>query len=100
MAYVKVADVGQVPPGTSQVVEVGGQELALFNVDGQFFCIDNYCPHSGGPLGYGELEEDVVMCPWHAWQFNVKTGRMIYSPSICVGTYPCKVEDDAVLVEA
>jgi nitrite reductase/ring-hydroxylating ferredoxin subunit len=99
MAAVKVADVAQVPAGTSRVVIVNGQELALFNIGGEFYCIDNFCPHSGGPLGDGYLDADVVMCPWHAWQFNVKTGQMPYSPSVCVATFPCKVEGDAVLVE-
>jgi nitrite reductase (NADH) small subunit len=99
MAFVKVAEVEQVPPGTSCVVEAGGRELALFNVAGEFYCIDNGCPHSDGPLGEGELEADVVMCPWHAWQFNVRTGCMIYNESVCVATYPCKVMDNGVLVE-
>jgi nitrite reductase/ring-hydroxylating ferredoxin subunit len=99
MAFVKVAEVEGVPPGSSCVVDAGGRELALFNVAGEFYCIENSCPHNDGPLGEGELEGDVVMCPWHAWQFNVRTGRMIYNESLCVATYPCKVEDNAVLVE-
>ena len=99
MAFVKVAEVEQVPPGASRVVEAGGRELALFNVDGTYYCIENLCPHNEGPLGEGELEADVVICPWHAWQFNVRTGRMIYNESICVATYPCKVMDSAVFVE-
>jgi nitrite reductase/ring-hydroxylating ferredoxin subunit len=99
MPFVKVAEVDQAQPGSSLVVMAGGRELALFNVSGKFYCIDNGCPHSDGPLGEGELEGEVVMCPWHAWQFNVRTGCMIYNDSICVATYPCKVEGDAVLVE-
>jgi nitrite reductase (NADH) small subunit len=99
MAFVKVAAVEQVPPGSARVVEAGGQEMALFNVGGEFYCIENFCPHNGGPLGDGELEGDVVMCPWHAWQFNVRTGRMIYNESLCVATYSCQVVDGEVLVE-
>lgn len=99
MGFVKVAEVEKIPPGEAITVTVHGQELALFNVEGAFYCIDNYCPHSGGPLAEGYLEQDVVMCPWHAWQFNVKTGRLVYNDHVCVATYPCKVEGDAVLVE-
>ncbi len=99
MGFVKVANVSQVPPGTSIVVEAQGQELAVFNVDGQCFCIDNYCPHSGGPLGEGELDGDVVICPWHAWEFNVRTGQMTFSQHVCVTTFPCKIEDGAIWVE-
>jgi len=99
MAFVKVAEARNSPPGSARVVEAGGRELALFNVGGEFYCIDNTCPHNEGPLGEGGLEADVVMCPWHAWQFNVRTGRMIYNESMCVATYPCKLTDGDVLVD-
>jgi nitrite reductase/ring-hydroxylating ferredoxin subunit len=99
MAFVKVADAAALPPGGSMVVLAEGRELALFNVDGAFYCIDNECPHREGPLGEGELEDDVVMCPWHAWQINVRTGEVLYSPDTCVATHACKVEDGAVYVE-
>lgn len=98
MAFVKVADAAEVPPGQSRIVEADGKELALFNVEGAFYCIDNECPHRYGPLGEGDLEDDVVTCPWHAWQVNVRTGEVLYTPGSCVATYACKVEDGAVLV--
>src|SRR5438132_11394513 len=99
MAFVKVADAAALSPGGSMVVMAEGRELALFNVDGTFYCIDNECPHREGPLGEGELEDDVVMCPWHAWQINVRTGEVLYSPGTCVATHACKIEDGAVYVE-
>lgn len=98
MTFVKVADEADVLPGQSRIVEADGKELALFNVEGAFYCIDNECPHRYGPLGEGDLEDDVVTCPWHAWQVNVRTGEVLYTPGSCVETYPCKVEDGAVLV--
>jgi nitrite reductase/ring-hydroxylating ferredoxin subunit len=99
MAFVKVGETAELLPGQGCVVEVGGRELALFNVEGEFFCLDNECPHRDGPLGEGDLEDDVVMCPWHAWQINVRTGEVLYTPGLCVRTHACKVEDGTVLVE-
>ncbi len=99
MAFVKVADAADVPSGSGTVVQAGSRELALFNVEGTFYCIDNECPHMYGPLGEGYLESDVVMCPWHAWEFNVRTGEGLYGTGLCVATHACKVEDGAVLVE-
>ena len=90
--YVRVAGTADIPPGNGQVAEVNGHTLAIFNVDGTFYAIDNTCVHRGGPLGEGELEGDVVTCPWHAWQFNVKTGVSVTTPSASVKTYPVKVE--------
>jgi nitrite reductase/ring-hydroxylating ferredoxin subunit len=99
MGFVKVAEAAEMQPGESRVVEICGREYALFNVDGEFFCLDNECPHRDGPLGEGDLEDDVVICPWHAWQINVRTGEVLYNSSVCVRTHACKVEDGAVLIE-
>ena len=99
MAFVKVAETTALKPGAGMVVEAAGRELALFNVDGEFYCIDNTCPHMEGPLGEGDLDGDEVMCPWHAWSFNVKTGEGLYGSGLCVRSFPCKVEDGTVLVE-
>ena len=73
-------------PGHGIVAEVNGKALAVFNVDGQFHVIDNTCLHRGGPLGEGELEANVVTCPWHGWQFNVTTGVCVNNPSAKVET--------------
>lgn len=100
MGFVKVADVAEIKLGAGKVVAVGSKELALFNVEGEFYCIDNSCPHADGPLGEGWVQGETVSCPWHAWMFSVKTGEMIYNAFVCVATYPCKVEDNAVFVDA
>jgi nitrite reductase/ring-hydroxylating ferredoxin subunit len=99
MGFVKVAETAELEPGQGMVVEAQGRELALFNIGGAFYCIDNECPHRGGPLGEGWLEEDAVYCPWHAWPINVRTGEVLYSLGDCVATYSCKVESGAVYVE-
>jgi len=97
--FVKVAHIDEIPDDTGHVVEAGGQEIALFKVEGKVYAIENECPHREGPLGFGELEDDVVTCPWHAWQINVRTGEVVYNPGLCAKTYRCKVEDGDVFVE-
>lgn len=99
MAYVRVASEIDVAPGSAQIVEAGGREYALFNLDGAFYCIDNECPHAGGPLGEGTVDRDSVMCPWHCWCFDIRTGEGLYGLGIGVGTHECKVESGAVLID-
>jgi nitrite reductase (NADH) small subunit len=96
--FVKVASVSQVAPGTGIVANVNDKEVAVFNVDGAFYVIDNVCKHRGGPLGEGELEGDTVTCPWHAWQYNVKTGTCLTKDGIKMDTYEVRVEDGDIKV--
>jgi len=96
--FVKVAQVSDLQPGAGKVVMVKDRAIALFNVDGTFYAIDNICLHRGGPLGEGELEGCVVTCPWHGWQYDVKTGMSETNPAIKVKTYEVKTEDSAVMV--
>lgn len=96
--FKRVAGTADVATGTGIVAEVDGQAIAVFNVDGTFYAIDNTCVHRGGPLGEGELEGDVVTCPWHAWQYNVKTGVSVTNPSASVKTYQVKVEGPDIKV--
>ena len=99
MAWLKVADVSQVRPGAGARVFADGRELALFLVDGKIYCIDNSCPHMEGPLAEGDLEGEIVYCPWHYWPINVRTGELTYDAGVCTATYACRVEGDGVFVE-
>lgn len=94
----KAATRGQVPPGGSKVVNIKGKEIVIFHAGADFYALDNACPHRGGPLSEGELENGVVVCPWHGWQFKVNTGEFMINPSIKAPTYPVKVEGDDILV--
>jgi nitrite reductase (NADH) small subunit len=96
---VRVASVAEVPPGEGRVVEVGGQTLAVFNVDGQFYAIANTCLHRGGPLGEGELEGPVVTCPWHAWRWDVTSGANVNNPAVKVACFPVSVDNGQIFVE-
>jgi nitrite reductase/ring-hydroxylating ferredoxin subunit len=97
---VKVAAVNEIAPGSGKEVEVEGRSLALFNVAGTFYAIDNACTHVGGPLGEGTLSGDIVECPWHGARFNVKTGAVCGPPAReGVHGYPVKVEGNDIFVE-
>ena len=96
--FVKAANASDLKAGQNKVVNVNGTEIALFNVEGQFYAITNTCPHRGGPLGEGSLEGDVVTCPWHGWRFNVKTGISPVMPAMKVEQYEVKVEGNEVFV--
>jgi len=96
---IKVAAVGDVTAGQGAVVQAEGKSLALFNVDGAWYAIDNTCPHRGGPLGEGDLDGRVVTCPWHAWRWDVTTGANVNNPVVRVACFPVAVENGAVYVE-
>jgi 3-phenylpropionate/trans-cinnamate dioxygenase ferredoxin subunit len=132
-----VASVHEIPPGERKLVEVNGRAIVVFNIGGDFVALANRCPHEGGDLSRGHLtalvtsrepgvyersrEGEILRCPWHAWEFDLRTGRAIcdparvrarrYAVSVAHGgdleripkaaeTFPVRVEDDYVVVEA
>ena len=95
-AFISAADVNSIPPGQGRTVHVQGREFALWNVDGRFYCIDDQCPHRGGPLGSGWLKDGRVSCPLHGWEFDVRTGACSTRPDRPVATYPARVVGDKV----
>ena len=95
----RVAGVNEIPEGQGRVVDVAGRTLALFNVGGAFYAIDNSCPHRGGPLGEGDVDNGIVLCPWHAWRWDVRTGRNANNPAVTVACYPVSVVGGGVCVE-
>lgn len=74
--FVWVAETVEIPAGTAKAFLSGGHEVAIFNVDGEFYALANTCPHQGGPIADGFLEGALITCPWHAWCFDVRTGKM------------------------
>jgi len=96
--FVRVAAVSDLPPGKVKQISVGERMIALCNVEGTFYALDNVCVHRGGPLSEGYLDGENLECPWHAWQFSVKTGCLTASPREKVPTYEVKVEGSDVLV--
>ena len=85
--------------GTGKLVEIEGRRIALFNVEGTYYAIDDVCPHKGGPLSEGPLVGDEVTCPWHGSRFNVKTGAVTAPPAqLGVRSFPVRVTGDDVEV--
>ena len=97
---VRIAGTADLSAGEGKTVDMEGKSIALFNVDGIFYAMDDACTHVGGSLGDGSLDGETVTCPLHGAQFNVKTGEVLGPPAGSnVKSYPVKVEGDAVMVE-
>jgi len=99
MAFVRAVKAADVAAGRIREVQVGSTMVALANVGGSFYAINNTCLHRGGPLGQGALEGKTVTCPWHGWQFDVTTGKASMNPSTGVACYPTEVRGDEVFVD-
>lgn len=100
MSRERVAAVSDVPEGEVRVVECDGRSLALSNIGGEFFAIDNVCTHDSGPLGEGRLQRDRVICPRHGAAFDARSGRVLTLPAVRgVGAYAVSVEGDDVFVD-
>ena len=96
--FVTVAQTKDLEPGQRKIVEVNGRAIALFNIDGNFYALDNTCLHMGGPVGEGYVEGNVVTCPWHGWQYNVETGETEFEPDQKLQTFEVKVEGEEVKI--
>jgi 3-phenylpropionate/trans-cinnamate dioxygenase ferredoxin subunit len=100
MAYVKIGNSADVPAGRAKVYDIGGREVALCNVDGVLFAIDNVCTHDEGSLDQGELDGWEIECPRHGARFDVRTGLVTEAPAVLpVDTFPVRVDGDDVEVD-
>ena len=100
MAFIKVVNVQDVPVGKAKQVTINGRALAVFNVGGTFYAIDDTCPHRGGPLSEGTVVGTQVTCPWHGANFDLTTGAHLSPPAQSdVACYAVQVVGDAVEVD-
>ncbi|HYL61491.1 MAG TPA: Rieske 2Fe-2S domain-containing protein [Candidatus Methylomirabilis sp.] len=99
MAFLRAANKADIPPGQIREIRVNGTSVAVANVDGKFFAINSVCLHHGGPLGEGELEGKMVTCPWHGWQYDVTTGKLVQQPSDSVQCYAVEMRGEDVFVD-
>ena len=100
--WVKIGETGAWPPepGQVKVIMPRDERIALCNVDGEFFAIDDVCTHDGGPLDQGDLLDDQIECPRHGALFDVRTGKALTLPAIFpIKTYPLKIEGNDILIE-
>lgn len=99
MAFLRVVGTNELSPGTIREFQVAGQTIALANIQGKFFAINGVCLHRGGPIGEGELDRQVVTCPWHGWQFDVATGQLLTNPAIALACYLVEIRGEDVFVD-
>jgi nitrite reductase/ring-hydroxylating ferredoxin subunit len=107
---VRVAAADEIPPGARKIVEVGGRSIGVFNLGGEYVALRNRCPHQGGPLCQGMLFSaveapapgsggyrrsrpgEIIRCPWHGWEFDIRTGRSWFDPArVRVRSYPARL---------
>lgn len=95
----KLCSVAELPPeGGVREFSVGKQSFCVARINGQVAVLDNECPHHGGPLGEGDVEDGKVVCPWHAYAFDAHTGLCDHQPKLSVRVYEAKIEGNDVLV--
>ena len=98
MPLLAIKPLAELPPGSLAQVHLAGADYALCNHDGALRCFDGICPHAGGPLGEGNLDGQNIVCPWHAWAFDAKTGEAEHSARERVAVYEAHVDDGALLI--
>src|SRR3954462_1260265 len=89
----------ELPPGTVREVVIDNRTYALCNVDGCVFALSGDCPHRNGPLGHGALHGHILLCPWHLWRFDVRTGESDMGSDCRIATYPATVQARSIHIE-
>ena len=98
--FVKLTEQPDLPAANeAKEFRCGDKEICVANVNGEYSAMDNVCLHRGGPLGEGMIENGKLICPWHAWAWDPKTGASAHDPNVKVAVYPIKIENGDVLVE-
>jgi nitrite reductase (NADH) small subunit len=96
--FVTVARVGDLAAGAGRQVNVGERWVGLFHIDGAYYAVDNLCLHRGGPLSEGAIDGCRVTCPWHGWQYDLRTGVLVQDPGVGVTRHETRVVDDDIQV--
>lgn len=94
-----VCSTDDVTPDSGTVVGINGSVVAIFESNGSYFAVDNTCPHQGGPLGEGKVEDGCVYCPWHGWQFDLDSGEHVHGKETAT-TYDVAIKDGSIYLQA
>lgn len=98
--WIDVAAVDEIAPGSARTVEVDGKWVAVFNLGGEFYAIEDVCTHDGGDLATGEIEGEAIICPRHGARFSIRTGEVLAAPAYeDVSAFPVRVQDGRVQVK-
>jgi nitrite reductase (NADH) small subunit len=96
MNFVRVVGPGGLHPGSARAIHVGSYDVALFNVEGEYYALENVCPHQGSPIVDGWIEGRTVTCPWHAWCFDLRTGSLTLGNFAIIPRFEVRIEEDGV----
>ena len=99
MPFIKVGAVSALPPGSVTEAYVGDETYALCNLGGEIHALGGICPHAGGPIGQGALDGNLLVCPWHEWAYDCRTGENDGDPDVKVETFPVRIDGDDILIE-
>ena len=99
MAFVKVGSLSQLPPGSVIEVVLGDDSFAVCNSGGEVHALSGICPHAGGPIGQGTMQDNLVVCPYHEWAYDCRTGANDYDPDVKLDVFAVKVEGDDILLD-
>ena len=100
MGFVRIGNKAELPAeGQAREFTLDGKVICVARVEGALSAMDNVCPHRGGPLGQGVVLDGKLICPWHGWQYDPKTGEAGHNSGVKVAVYPIKVEGEDVMVE-
>jgi nitrite reductase (NADH) small subunit len=91
MAWISLCELGELAEDQGKFVQMDGHELAVFLHDGAVRVMDNTCPHAGGPLWEGTIEDGCCVCPWHGWSFHLENGQLRDTPGVVITTYPTRL---------
>jgi nitrite reductase (NADH) small subunit len=91
MSWTTLCDISELEENRGKYAEIGGFQLAVFVSGGNVYVMDNYCPHAGGNLAGGIVEDGCAVCPWHFWPFRLESGELRDSPGVAVKTYKTRI---------
>ena len=110
-----VGRVGDIPPGSREIVQLNGRQIGVFNINGKFYALQNICPHQGAPICLGDIEGtnepsapnefdwqrsgEILRCPWHGWEFDLLTGVSLFDPKVKVKQYSVEIIDEDIVIE-
>lgn len=93
MSWISLCEFDELQEDRGRYVEIDGFQLAVFKHDGAVHVMDNYCPHAGGNLAGGVIEDGCAVCPWHFWSFRIDNGQLRDSPGVAVTTYKTRLHE-------
>jgi len=99
MPFVKVGSLRELAPGSVMEAMAGPNSYAICNLDGELRAYAGECPHAGGPLGEGTIEGGNLVCPWHAWEYDCRTGVNTFDENVRLESFPVKIDGDEIWID-